>query len=335
MNPVNSILRRATRKPGEPLNVLTTCTHERVESNIARSGHNFFAYQHPSVKTWNEQYAKIPANYHILNASRAEHQIPPDVAEKLDVVLAQNKFGSYQLLAPMARRLNLPLVVIEHTAPVPQWGEKRLLSLKQMRGDLNVFISHWSVERWGWDPNDPSVRVIEHGIDTDLFEPADVERETNILSVVNDWKNRDWCCGYSLWEGVTRGLKVRVVGDTPGLSKPAGSTRELVGHYQHARIFLNTSLISPVPTSLMEAMACGAACVSTATCHIPRVLTHGHDGLLSNDPKELRSFCELLLKDEKLAKELGENARRTILEKFSLARFVANWDKVLREAAGD
>ena len=81
-----------------------------------------------------------------------------------------------------------------------------------------------------------------------------------------------------------------MVGDTPGLSEPAASTEGLVATYQNSRIFLNTSTISPVPTALMEAMSCGCAVVSTATCMIPEVIEHGVNGFITNDTQEMKQY---------------------------------------------
>jgi len=62
---------------------------------------------------------------------------------------------------------------------------------------------------------------------------------------------------------------------------------------------------------------------------IPEIIQNGKNGLISNDPQELRGFLELLIKDENLAKELGGNARKTIVEKYNLERFVDSWNNLL------
>ena len=146
---------------------------------------------------------------------------------------------------------------------------------------------------------------------------------------MNDWPNRDWCCGYNLWQQTVQGLPIKVFGKSPGLSEPANSTQHLREIYKCSRIFYNTSLHSPVPSVLLEAMACGCAIVSTANCMIPEIIQNGKNGLISNDPQELRGFLELLIKDENLAKELGGNARKTIVEKYSLQRFINSWNNLL------
>ena len=75
-------------------------------------------------------------------------------------------------------------------------------------------------------------------------------------------------------------------------------------------------------------MACGCAVVSTATCMIPEIIEHGKNGMISNDPVQLREFLLTLLADEDMARELGANAQRTILEKYALPFFVENWNNL-------
>ena len=332
ISPVSSITKAATYKDGEPLNILTFPTHERYETSLAKTGHNFYAYRAEGIKDWNTNYGDIPENYNLLNSSLGPRQIP--LYLDFDIVLSQNKFGQYQIARQIADTLHVPLVSLEHTLPVPSWPDDVLLSLREMRGNINLFISEYSLGRWGWeDRNDTS--VIHHGVNTELFKPDDKieERENHILSVVNDWINRDWCCGFTIWQNVIKNFPFHVVGDTPGLSEPAGSIEELAAFYAGSRIFLNTSTISPVPTSLLEAMACGCAIVSTSTCMIPEIIQNGVNGFISNDEDELREYLVTLLNDEDLAKDMGAKARQTVIEKFSEDAFINNWKQFLDVAS--
>lgn len=325
-SPINSILRLATRDRNKPLNILTCPTHERTETNMCKTGHNFYAFWANGVKRWNEIYAKKPDNYILMEDNVVWDHID------FDLVLSQNKFGQYQYLCPIAMKLNIPLITLEHTLPMPEWTAQQMAQLREMRGRFNVFISEYSIREWGWEDRNDTV-VIHHMIDTDTFFPINGDRKPHILSVVNDWINRDWCCGFNIWKEATAGLPVLPVGDTPGLSEPASSTEELVRFYQTSKIFINTSTISPIPTALLEAMACGCACVSTATCMIPEIIRHGYNGLISNNPKELRQFCQDLLKDTRLAKELGMNAAQTIKDNFGPQQYIRNWNNIFRHAS--
>ncbi len=327
MTPLSVITRQATRTKGDNLSIVTAPTHEAYETGLSATGFDFYALAHSSFKTWNSKFRKVPNSYHILNGLNVPYRVD------CDVVLSQNKFGQYQILAPFASKFNLPLVSLEHTLPIPSWSIRIRQELQKMRGHLNVFISEYSVKEWGFSLEDSTVRVINHGIDTELFKPGTAERKNVILSVVNDWINRDWCCNFSGYMRTAGNLPCYILGDTPGLSSPAESTKALVEAYQTSSIFYNTSTISPVPTALMEAMACGCAVVSTATCMIPEIIQHGVNGFISNDEVELVEYLNTLLRDKELAVKMGIEARKTIVEKFNLTQFTDAWTKLLREAS--
>jgi glycosyltransferase involved in cell wall biosynthesis len=333
---VQTLLRRATRKDDEPLNILTFPTHERYQTGLAETGHNFYMWQGKNIKPWETKYAPIPKGHVLLNASTGGSQVPNHV--DIDLVLSQNKFGQFQVAEQIAEQIRCPMVSLEHTLPMADWNKAQLTQLRYMRGDINLFISEYSRDKWGWGEDDAD--VVHHGVDTLLFQPdiedGGTDRENVVLSVVNDWINRDWCCGFKIWDSITHwstdtDLPIVVLGDTPGLSTPATSTQELVNTYRSSRIFLNTSTVSPVPTALLEAMSCGCAVVTTATCMIPEIVDNGVNGFISNDPKELRGYVDRLLEDKELATKLGMAARETIISNFSQNAFIKKWNEVFKQ----
>jgi glycosyltransferase involved in cell wall biosynthesis len=254
------------------------------------------------------------------------------VGVDFDVVLSQSRFAHHGALAEMANQLHLPLVCLEHTQDYPDWTADMRAQLRAMRGHVNVFITDVSRKGWGFG-DDPSACVIEHGIDTDLFSPDGGGRRAVALSVVNEWASRDKPCGYNWWRRATAGIPVRVVGDNPGLSEPASGPEGLAGIYASHAVFVNTSQISPVPTSLLEAMAAGCVVVSTATCQIPDVIESGKTGVLCDTPDQMRAVLGEILASPQNYGYLGENARAYVRKRYGLDRFVKEWDEVLRGAA--
>ena len=327
MSIASTIIRKATRKDGK-LNILTFPTHERYQTNLAKTGHSFYLWQGQGIKPWVDSYAPLPKGTHLLTQEGDKCNIPMHV--DIDLVFSQNKFGQFEVAKRLSDQIGVPLVSLEHTLPAQSWTKKHLNQLYNLRGDVNVFISEYSRAEWGW--REDEAMVVHHGIDTELFKPSDNKREPLALSVVNDWINRDWCCGFKLWQAVSgfpdSYFPVRVIGDTPGLSEAAKSTEDLVKAYQESAVFLNTSLISPVPTSLLEAMSCGCAVVSTATCMIPEVINNGENGFMGETVEELKEYVELLISDESLRKKIGDNARKTIVDRFNIKDFVKSWDNV-------
>tara|TARA_Y100001973_G_C5203928_1_gene339939 strand:+ start:2257 stop:3324 length:1068 start_codon:yes stop_codon:yes gene_type:complete len=327
---VRSITRKIDR--GDKLNILTFPTHERYEENLCKTGHNFYSINYG--KHWDNTYASVPENYHIINS------LPEGV--DFDLVLSHTSCDRIPVAVNLICKANsidkMPIPILRHCHILPNPNldidmSTQSAQYKSVPVTRDSFISKFNLEQWGFVEGEAS--IVEHGVDTDFWKPDDtIQRDNVCLSVVNDWPNRDWCCGFGLWASSV-GLKtehqlpVRVYGNSPGFSDPADDTNHLRQIYSSSRIFYNTSLHSPVPTVLMEAMACGCAIVSTDTCMIPEIIEHGKNGLLSNDPNELRQFLLMLMNNEELAKKLGEEARKTMVEKFNLERFVQNWNDLL------
>lgn len=326
---MGSIIRRATRKEGEPYNCLTFPTHEANQTEMAKANANFYGWRGPGIKTWETKYRPLPNNFTLLNPQLGPNQIPIDV--EFDFILSQNKFAHFPIAYQLSQNLHLPLISLEHCLPV-NYSQPQLDQLKAMRGDINVFISEFSREKWGWGEDEAD--VVHHGIDTKMFCPNDrVQRENRILTVCNDFIGRGHLLGYNIWQNVTKGLNTKVVGDTKGLSLPAKSCYDLIREYQSSSIYFNTSIISPIPTSLMEAMSCGCAILTTATAMIPEVIKDGVNGFITNDEKEMRQRLNFLLVNPDKARELGQAARQTIIDRFPLNNFVNNWNKIFDRAA--
>lgn len=324
MSFIGNILRRNFKR--DKLNILSFPYHEAYHYNVAKTGHNFYMLQAEGINTWKEWNRPIPQNNTILPKG---HPPLPDI--QYDLIFSNNKFGNLQLAHQLSRQLHLPIVNCEHTWPMDTWPPQQLEQMKSLKAHINVFISEISREAWGWDETE--AMVIHHGIDSDFFKPVSKNRKNALLSVVNDWVNRDYFCGFNLWRAAAHDLPVVVFGDTPGVSNPSKNMFELKQAYQDNTVFLNTSLRSPIPTVMLEAASSGCAIVSTSYQMTPHIFTHGKDALLSNDPAELRSFCVDLLNNPDRAKQLGEAARKTILEKFPLNKFLQTWDAVFHTAA--
>jgi glycosyltransferase involved in cell wall biosynthesis len=297
---------------------------------MAKTGHEFYSIHHPQFRTWNTQFRPYPPNYFKLDGVNIQDQLKVDMS--FDIVLSQNKFGQYQVMYQLAHSLACPFVSLEHTLPVPQWDTNRRAQLSQMRGDINVFITDYSIDQWQFQIFDPTVQVIEHGIDTNFFSGWKGE-DGKILTVVNDYINRDWCCGFNLYRQITQGLPINPWGGTPGLSQPTRDHNHLREIYRGASVFLNTSQISPIPSTLLEAMSTGCPVVTTETCAIPSIVEDGVNGYISNDPAILRKRLVELLKNPGKAKELGENARKTIVDRFGQQRFVNEWNELFKKVA--
>lgn len=320
---IHSLIQKVQRPKDKVYNILTFNTHERYQTQVAKTGHNFYAFNFDGGKDWLIEHAPMPSNYYQL----PKNSVFPGVT--FDFIFVNSKFGQYQIAEQINSSLQLPVLCLEHTLPHLNWPAEHLLQFQKMRGDVNVFITEYSKSKWGI-PGE----VIYHSIDAELFKPSDVERKPQVLTVAHDFINRDYALNFNGWNRITDGMNRVVVGETEGLSKAAASVDELVKQYQESLVYINPSTLSPVPTSMLEAMSCGCAVVSTNTCDIPNIIKHGENGFLSNDEGELRGYIEKLLADPELAKKIGESARQTILERFSEDRFINEWNTTFDKTYG-
>jgi len=109
--------------------------------------------------------------------------------------------------------------------------------------------------------------------------------------------------------------------------------REVIQFLSHASVFVCPSIYEPLGIVNLEAMACGAPVVATATGGIPEVVDEGVTGLLvpfepddplTRNPKDPEGFARnladrsnRLLREPATARRFGEAGRRRAIEHFS------------------
>lgn len=88
---------------------------------------------------------------------------------------------------------------------------------------------------------------------------------------------------------------------------------------------------SGVKNKLLEAMAMGKAVVATTLACEGLHLVTGRELLIADDPDEFARQCILLLRDERLRKELASNARSAARERYSWQRSVEMLQEIVEE----
>jgi len=94
------------------------------------------------------------------------------------------------------------------------------------------------------------------------------------------------------------------------------------------RCYLHPFRWTSLGLSLVEAMLLGMPVVALATTGVPDAVP-ASCGVVSNDLCRLRDGVARLLADREWAAELGSAARAHALDRFSLDRFLAEWDRLL------
>lgn len=88
--------------------------------------------------------------------------------------------------------------------------------------------------------------------------------------------------------------------------------------YSCADIFTLPSLSENFPLSVLEAMASKNAVIASNVGGIPEMIIHEKEGILipPHKPRSIEAAVTHLLEDEHYRKELGDNARNAVIEKF-------------------
>jgi len=154
--------------------------------------------------------------------------------------------------------------------------------------------------------------------------------------VVNNLPSRGRRLGLDVYREVERRVPLSLYGmdsKAIGGEGEVGNSRlpdVLAAH----RFFFNPIRYTSLGLAIVEAMMVGLPIVGLATTELVTVIEDGKSGFLDTAPDALVPRMQALLRDPGLARALGERARATALERFSIDRFIADWQRALRKVAG-
>lgn len=225
---------------------------------------------------------------------------------------------------------DLPAIYLEHNAPEPH----PVASVHPLgdRTDIPlVHVTHYN--RLFWDTGRTPTRVIEHGV----VDPG--PRYTGELAaaavVINEPRRRGRMVGTDLVERFAAEAPVDLFGMEDG--EVAGTTRlgdvpQAAMHDELARrrVYVHPMRWTSLGLSLIEAMHLGMPVVAVAATEVPRAVPAGA-GVVSADPDELLAGIRHYLAEPEAAHLAGKAARSAALERYGLARFLADWDRAFAE----
>ena len=94
--------------------------------------------------------------------------------------------------------------------------------------------------------------------------------------------------------------------------------------YRALDVYVFPSQAEGLGSSLLSAMSYSLPVVAVAECAVPEVIRDGGNGLLVPEPEPgaIARAIFRFLDDSALAKKLGDAARQTIMQSFSVGRLV-------------
>jgi hypothetical protein len=309
------------------LKILTWHTHGSYLLYLTQAPHDFYVLSkqgRPPGYGGRSGHMPWGANVHDLPVEEAG-------GREFDCIVFQDDHqyleDQHRYLSAAQRRL--PKIYIEHDPPRQNpTEEKHIVSEPDT---VVVHVTHFN--RLMWNTAAPT-RVIDHGvIPPQANYSGELERG---LVVVNNIASR----GRRLGGDVFQEVRTRVPLDLVGMgAEEAGGIGEVLHHELPAfaaryRFFFNPIRYTSMGLGVIEAMMVGLPIVALATTEMTTVIRDGHNGFIDSDVGRLVDLMRVLLKDRGLAAHLGEQARRTALERFSIERFVRDWNALFAELTG-
>ena len=236
---------------------------------------------------------------------------------------------------------------------------RELNSLGYRKADLitpcNQYNRRW--EERGGAPAD-RIRTVYNGVDPRAFPFAEAEPEVPTLS----WAGRidpikdleTLVRAYAIARAELPELRLRLFGPVPAggedyrtrLEKLAaelgvtdgvtfeGRISDVARAYAAGNVVMLSSISEGFPFSLIEAMSCGRATVSTDVGGVREAV--GDTGIVvpPREPAVMAAAVTDLLRDGERRAELGRRARQRVVDRFTLHRSVDGFRRIYRELAG-
>jgi hypothetical protein len=250
-------------------------------------------------------------------------------AVDVDVVLYQSHqhwlVDRHEVLSE--RQRSVPQVVLEHDPPRASPTDTR-----HPVDDPDALVVHVTAfNRLMWDNGRTPTAVIEHGVAV----PPGVRYRGGLprgLAVVNGLASRGRRLGADVFLDARANVPLDLVGmgteELGGLGEVPPP--ELPAFMADYRFYFHPVRYTSLGLSLCEAMTVGLPVVALATAEVATVVTDGVNGIAATDPARLVEGMRALIDDAGLARALGAAGRRTALARFSIERFVRDWDRLLR-----
>ena len=187
----------------------------------------------------------------------------------------------------------------------------------------------------------PDIQLIPNGVDTARFTPTHpfhAERARTVVCVARLAYQKGIDVLLQAWYLVQREFPqahLIIVGTGPSRAQLerlaralqieksvefAGLQHDVPAHLHRGAIAVLASRCEGMPNAVLEAMACGLACVATRVSGSEDIIEHGANGLLVKleDYQGMAQALLTLLRDPAVARGFGRAAHATIEEHFSL-----------------
>jgi hypothetical protein len=263
------------------------------------------------------------------------HEIPAEQVPQIpvDAVIYQAHrhwlSDRHWLLSPAQRAV--PQIFLEHDPP-----RESPTGTCHPVDDPDALIVHVTAfNDLMWDCGATPTTVIEHGVAVPPGVAYSGHRPVGV-TVVNDLAARGRRLGADVFARARERVPLELVGMRSEEMGGRGEVAppDLAAFMAAYRFYFHPVRYTSLGLSLCEAMAVGLPVVGLATTELPTIIANGINGFVDTDPRRLECVMRELIADPGLARAIGAAGRATARERFSIDRFVHDWDLLLRNLCG-
>jgi glycosyltransferase involved in cell wall biosynthesis len=273
-------------------------------------------------------------------------------------VFSGNAFTWAETSCWTLRRAGTPIVLSLHGGNLPKFAKRWPRRVRRLLNSADAIVTPSRYLREALSTFDDRIRLVPNAVDLPAcaFQPRQSARPRLVwLRSFHETYNpmlvpriiaglqrsfpdiRVTMVGPDRGDGSLRRtlLLARELGVDPAIDLTGGVGKtEVPECLARGDIFLNTSRADNTPVSVMEAMACGLAIVSTDVGGVPYLLEHERDALLttSDNVAGFVAAIRRLLDDSELFRALTRNAREKVAS-FDWGVVLPQWGELLSRAA--
>lgn len=267
------------------------------------------------------------------------HEVPVESVKKLelDIILFQSNYPSHKIYLKdqfhlfNENQLKLPKIYLEHEPP-----REHPTDTKHIVDDPGITLVHVThFNNLMWDNNRTPTTVIEHGVKI----PERIAYKGEIkkgLVVVNNIAKRGRRLGYDIFMKLHRLLPLDIAGIGSEVLGGLGEIQhdrlpEFMSHYS---FLLNPIRYSSLGLTVCEAMMTGVPVLGLATTEMANVIKNGVNGYVDTDLEAIILQAQMIMHNDAYARLLSAGAKAYAKKRFSLDRFIHNWEALFQKVSG-
>lgn len=310
------------------LNILVWHVHGSYLHYLTQAPHQFFLPSKPDRRgDYVGKWGHIPWGDNV-------HDVPVEQVKDLqiDCIIFQrpSQYLEDQHTILSQEQRMLPKIYIEHDPP-----QQDPVNTRHFLDDSNVLLVHVTpFNDLMWDSGRTPTTVIEHGVKI----PAEVRYKGEFdkgIVVVNNMQRRGRRLGADIYAQAQQEVPLELVGmGAEGIAGGLGEVihKNLFEFESHYRFFFHPIRYTSLGLAVCEAMMIGMPIIGLATTELVNVVKNNVSGYIDTRLDRLIGCMKYLIKNPEEARRLGEGAQRYARERFSIERFVRDWNKVLIKA---